>query len=142
MKIIRLTESDITKIVKRVLLESGQKDCLSSYDIKKNANQNSKNIANKILSSCNCADESLFSNWDENEFSAAVQSIRDKKTYDEVYTLLDNFIDLKIGQGWYAYEGNPILYLSNQMMDSWEGGQKNKILSVVKKFKPDPKLAG
>ena len=49
MKIIRLTESDITKIVKRVLLESGQKDCLSSYDIKKNANQNSKNMAKQAI---------------------------------------------------------------------------------------------
>jgi hypothetical protein len=134
-RIIRLTERDLTRLVRRVIKEEMGSGCdgeLFNSDICVGADagmedQNSINIANQIAKACDCFSNSYFSDWDEIAFVSSIEKIKDKKTFDNVNAIVYC----------YSYDNGrgDLKSLANKMMDSWESDLKNRAFRVFSKFK-------
>ena len=132
-KVIRLTERDLTRIVRLVIKEEMGSGCegeLFESDICVGADagmedQNSINIANQIAKACDCFSNSSFSDWDEIAFVSAIEKIKDKKTFNNVNSIV------------YCYNNGKgdLKSLVNKMMDSWESDLKSRAVRVFLKFK-------
>jgi len=134
-RIIRLTERDLTRLVRLVIKEEMGSGCdgeLFQSDICFGADrgmedQNSINIANQIAKACDCFSNSYFSDWDEIAFVSAIEKIKDRKTFDNVNAIV------------YCYSFDSakgdLKSLANKMMDSWESDLKSRALRVFSKFK-------
>jgi hypothetical protein len=132
-RIIRLTERDLTRLVRRVIKEEMGSGCdgeLFNSDICVGADagmedQNSINIANQIAKACDCFSNSYFSDWDEIAFVSSIEKIKDKNTFNNVNAIV------------YCYNNGKgdLKSLSNKMMDSWEPGLKSRAFRVFSKFK-------
>ena len=132
-RIIRLTERDLTRLVRRVIKEEMGSGCdgeLFNSDICVGADagmedQNSINIANQIAKACDCFSNSYFSDWDEIAFVSSIEKIKDKKTFDNVNAIV------------YCYNNGKgdLKSLTNKMMDSWESDIKSRAFRVFSKFK-------
>ena len=132
-RIIRLTERDLTRLVRLVIKEEMGSGCdgeLFQSDICFGADrgmedQNSINIANQIAKACDCFSNSYFSDWDEITFVSSIEKIKDKKTFDKVNAIV------------YCYNNGKgdLKSLTNKMMDSWESDIKSRAFRVFSKFK-------
>ena len=132
-RIIRLTERDLTRLVRLVIKEEMGSGCegeLFESDICVGADagmedQNSINIANQIAKACDCFSNSYFSDWDENTFVSSIEKIKDKKTFNNVNSIV------------YCYNNGKgdLKSLANKMMDSWESDLKSRAFRVFSKFK-------
>ena len=140
-RIIRLTERDLTRLVRRVIKEEMGSGCdgeLFNSDICVGADagmedQNSINIANQIAKACDCFSNSYFSNWDEIAFVSTIEKIKDKKTFDTVNGIVACWYHK--AQNIRTGEWTDLKYLANKMMDSWESDLKSRASSVFSKFK-------
>ena len=132
-RIIRLTERDLTRLVRRVIKEEMGSGCdgeLFNSDICVGADagmedQNSINIANQIAKACDCFSNSYFSDWDEIAFVSSIEKIKDKNTFNNVNAIV------------YCYNNGKgdLKSLANKMMDSWESDLKSRAFRVFSKFK-------
>ena len=132
-RIIRLTERDLTRLVRLVIKEEMGSGCegeLFESDICVGSDagmedQNSINIANQIAKACDCFSNSYFSDWDEITFVSSIEKIKDKKTFDNVNAIV------------YCYNNGKgdLKSLTNKMMDSWESDIKSRAFRVFSKFK-------
>ena len=155
-KVIRLTERDLTRIVRRVIKEENGSGC-SGEEFERDGyngtpmcfgaevgmeDQNSINIANQIAKACDCFSNSSFSDWDEIAFVSAIEKIKDKNTFNNVNTIINCYMT---GNG---SRVNPfssierkkhgkadLESLANKMMDSWESDLKSRAVRVFLKFK-------
>ena len=161
-KVIRLTERDLTRIVRLVIKEEMGSGCegkeigkyivpcgqatyddwLEDDDPNKVEDKNAINIANQIAKACDCFSNSSFSDWDEIAFVSAIEKIKDKNTFNNVNTIIYCYMK---GNG---SRVNPfssierkmhgkadLESLANKMMDSWESGLKSRAVRVFSKFK-------
>ncbi len=132
-RIVRLTERDLTRLVRLVIKEEMGSGCegeLFESDICVGADagmedENSINIANQIAKACDCFSNSYFSDWDEITFVSSIEKIKDKKTFDKVNAIV------------YCYNNGKgdLKSLTNKMMDSWESDIKSRAFRVFSKFK-------
>jgi hypothetical protein len=132
-RIVRLTERDLTRLVRLVIKEEMGSGCegeLFESDICVGADagmedENSINIANQIAKACDCFSNSYFSDWDEITFVSTIEKIKDKKTFDKVNAIV------------YCYNNGKgdLKSLTNKMMDSWESDIKSRAFRVFSKFK-------
>ena len=143
-KVIRLTESDLIQLVKRVIKEqSSGSSCTSEYpeafgsdlcvgEDSGMTDRNSIDTAFKIAEACGClSPDNEYMNWDEIKFADAVGKIRDRQTFQNVNAILGCLSSV---QGFKTIGEKPIQKLSSMMMDSWEDDLKTKVSMVVKKF--------
>jgi hypothetical protein len=143
-RIVRLTERDLTRLVKRVIKEEMGSGCkypercvveIRDEDGTKRdrKDENSINIANQIAKACDCFSNSYFSNWDEIAFVSTIEKIKDKKTFDTVNGIVScwYFEAANIQTG----EHTDLKYLANKMMGSWESDLKSRASRVFSKFK-------
>jgi hypothetical protein len=132
-RIVRLTERDLTRLVRLVIKEEMGSGCegeLFESDICVGADagmedENSINIANQIAKACDCFSNSYFSDWDEITFVSSIEKIKDKKTFDKVNAIV------------YCYNNGKgdLKSLTNKMMGSWESDLKSRASRVFSKFK-------
>ena len=158
-KVIRLTERDLTRIVRLVIKEEMGSGCegkeigkyivpcgqatyddwLEDDDPNKVEDKNAINIANQIAKACDCFSNSSFSDWDEIAFVSAIEKIKDKKTFNNVNSVIHCYRN----EGWivrpYMERGDAwrteLESLSKKMMDSWESELKSRAVRVFSKFK-------
>ena len=150
-KVIRLTESDLTRIVKRVIKESNRRlikestscegevyhsDLCSPGDPGETADI-VYDIASQIADACSCFDNSFLTDWDEESFASAISQIRDQKTFADVQSVVGCYMSgaKKMGNFSGQIGNKPLQQLAGLMMDSWEGGLKNQVLGVLNRFK-------
>ena len=148
--VIRLTERDLTRIVRLVIKEEMGSGCTgeefeSNMCVGADAgmeDKNAINIANQIAKACDCFSNLYFSDWDEIAFVSAIEKIKDKNTFNNVNTIIYCYMK---GNG---SRVNPfssierkmhgkadLESLANKMMDSWESGLKSRAVRVFSKFK-------
>ena len=146
-KVIRLTERDLTRIVRLVIKEEMGSGCTgeefeSNMCVGADAgmeDKNAINIANQIAKACDCFSNSSFSDWDEIAFVSAIEKIKDKKTFNNVNSVIHCYRN----EGWivrpYMERGDAwrteLESLSKKMMDSWESDLKSRAVRVFSKFK-------
>lgn len=93
-KVIRLTESDLMRIVKRVIKEQSnwtfgsEKIEYSNESCYRNTPSNYKPIIKMIDQATNGFDEDLLSNWDEDKLRDAILMIKSAQDYRAINKLL------------------------------------------------------
>ena len=92
-KIIRLTESDIVRIVKRVISEDSEFDGVmySAEECYKKLPSQYKRIINMFDKATQGFDEGLFVDWDEDMLRNAILSIKTPQEYKAVNKQLECF---------------------------------------------------
>jgi hypothetical protein len=150
-KVIRLTESDLTRIVKRVIKESSKRLIKESTSCRGEVYSSDicapndpgetpdivYNIADQIADACSCFDNSVLTDWDEESFAGAISQIKDKKTFSDVQLVVSCYMMGAKQTGTFSGQvsNKPLQQLTGIMMDSWEGDLKQKVISILNKFK-------
>ena len=139
-RIIRLTENDLMRIVKRVIKEGSSKCygeafesdlCSEFYD------EQSSTIALYIAEACGCLSNNIIisnlQNWDEKSFETTVLSIKDRGTYQRVNKILHCFMK---ANGWKQVDPDPLKYLTIQIFNFHnEQESKNKVFDHLQKLR-------
>jgi hypothetical protein len=93
-KIIKLTESDLVRILRRVISEDSKFDGVvySSEECYKKVPSQYKQIINMFDKATQGFDDGVFTNWDENMLKNAILSIKSPQEYKAVNKQLECFV--------------------------------------------------
>lgn len=92
-KIIKLTESDLVRILRRVISEDSKFDGVvySSEECYKKVPSQYKQIINMFDKATQGFDDGVFTNWDENMLKNAILSIKSPQEYKGINKQLECF---------------------------------------------------
>ena len=145
-KVVRLTESDLVRIVKRVMIHENmtKSNCdgeeymsdLCSPGNPGETNPKVWNIAVEISNACKCFDNSSLSDWDEVRFATALSKITDRKTFYDVVSVVSCFMRSanKDGRLSEKVSNSALTQLTKIMMGNFDGAEKQRVLSIIKRF--------
>lgn len=146
-KIIRLTESDLVRLIKRVIKEETKSDCSSTGNPEvfesdmctEGFSEMSRNIAFGVANACSCLVGGVsyyIQNWDENKLLDQLSKINSESLYNEVNEILACIMD---AQGWKnIYNDNePYPLVKIVSLISTSPDLKSKMSKILKRFKPN-----
>jgi hypothetical protein len=145
-KVVRLTESDLVRIVNRVLLHENMttSNCdgeeytsdLCSPGNPGETNEKVWNISIEISNACECFDDSSLSDWDEIGFANALSKISDRKTFYDVVSVVSCFMRSANMDGRLSEKvsKSPLTQLTKIMMGNFDGAEKQRVTSIIKRF--------
>lgn len=140
-KVIRLTEKDLTRIVKRIIKEesstsSGLKTCLSKTSSELNV------IVYGLFNATNKLNFNLFSNWDEETIADSLVKIKNKQQYTQLNKLLSCAYDTVAMDGLHPAEsgsayGHDFIknIISVSLTDGWDSKYFWKVMDHFIKYK-------
>lgn len=126
-KVINLTESDLKRIVKKVLNEeiiySNCEGEVFNSDIcgsmeERPISEKGLNIVNKITKDCACFN--TISDWNEESVKRELEKIDSKKEYDEISSLLFCYMKGAPSSPFSEMDANPITTLIDEITPDWQ----------------------
>ena len=143
-KVIRLTESDLMRIVKRVLKES-DRDMSEYQNCMKNVPDGIKKIINLLWASTNQLNTSSLSDWDETGVVKSLLLINSKEQYNQLNKHLECFFNVDSHEPWgsmdfikYIIDSSLLDYLDlNNLKIVTEHFVKKKIIDLNSEYCKD-----
>ena len=103
-KVVRLTESDLSRIVRRVINEEQTSTTKTLKSCYSNAPSNISTIAKELFDATNKLNFAIWSNFDETKIANALLKLKSKQQYDQVNKVLVCAFDFVCMDGFHPCE--------------------------------------